>query len=142
MGRGPISEPASLGRVRGIYRNRFGAVLVNRPDPIATMRDRSKTRIRQMACRVFALGWRGSVRQWHHYETAYLILAALATPRCSSSVHSDRLDGHASRCYPDGAHGLPAYFIAGAIFSGFAGAVAHGDLPLGLPPRTSSRSAT
>jgi molybdopterin-containing oxidoreductase family membrane subunit len=49
------------------------------PD-LAMMRDRAKTRARKVAYGVFALGWRGSVRQWHHYESAYLVLAALATP--------------------------------------------------------------
>ena len=56
------------------------------PD-LATMRDRSKTTIRRYAYGFFALGWRGSVRQWHHYEAAYLVLAALATPLVLS-VHT------------------------------------------------------
>src|SRR3954464_7716730 len=47
------------------------------PD-VATLRDRAKTPARKFAYGFLALGWRGSVRQWHHYETAYLLLAALA----------------------------------------------------------------
>ena len=49
------------------------------PD-LATIRDRAKTPIRRYVYGFFALGWRGSMRQWQHYESAYLILAALATP--------------------------------------------------------------
>ena len=56
------------------------------PD-LATMRDRSKTKARQIAYGIFALGWRGSNRHWQHYEMAYLLLAALATP-LGLSVHS------------------------------------------------------
>jgi molybdopterin-containing oxidoreductase family membrane subunit len=56
------------------------------PD-LATMRDRSKTRIRKLAYGAFALGWRGSQRHWRHYEMAYLVLAGLATPLVLS-VHS------------------------------------------------------
>src|SRR5215213_10465708 len=56
------------------------------PD-LAMMRDRATTSTRRFAYGLFALGWRGSVRQWHHYESAYLVLAALATPLVLS-VHS------------------------------------------------------
>jgi Ni/Fe-hydrogenase subunit HybB-like protein len=89
------------------------------PD-LATMRDRSKTRIRQFAYGLFALGWRGSVRQWNHYETAYLVLAALATPLVLS-VHSIVSMDFAVSVLP-GWHTtiFPPYFVAGAIFSGFA----------------------
>ena len=89
------------------------------PD-LATMRDRAKTRIRQLVYGIFALGWRGSLRQWHHYETAYLILAALATPLVLS-VHSIVSMDFAVSLLP-GWHTtvFPPYFVAGAIFSGFA----------------------
>ncbi len=89
------------------------------PD-LATMRDRAKTRARQFVYGIFALGWRGSVRQWHHYETAYLILAALATPLVLS-VHSIVSMDFAVSLLP-GWHTtvFPPYFVAGAIFSGFA----------------------
>ena len=89
------------------------------PD-LATMRDRAKTPIRRFAYGLFALGWRGSVRQWHHYETAYLVLAALATPLVLS-VHSIVSMDFAVSVLP-GWHTtiFPPYFVAGAIFSGFA----------------------
>ena len=89
------------------------------PD-LATMRDRAKTRTRKFVYGLFALGWRGSVRQWHHYETAYLILAALATPLVLS-VHSIVSMDFAVSLLP-GWHTtvFPPYFVAGAIFSGFA----------------------
>jgi Ni/Fe-hydrogenase subunit HybB-like protein len=89
------------------------------PD-LATMRDRAKTRVRKLAYGTFALGWRGSVRQWHHYEIAYLVLAALATPLVLS-VHSVVSMDFAVSLLP-GWHTtiFPPYFVAGAIFSGFA----------------------
>src|SRR5574339_141574 len=89
------------------------------PD-LAMMRDRAKTPIRRFVYGLFALGWRGSVRQWHHYESAYLILAALATPLVLS-VHSVVSMDFAVSVLP-GWHTtiFPPYFVAGAIFSGFA----------------------
>jgi molybdopterin-containing oxidoreductase family membrane subunit len=89
------------------------------PD-LATMRDRAKTRTRQVAYGIFSLGWRGSVRQWQHYEIAYLVLAALATPLVLS-VHSVVSMDFAVSILP-GWHTtiFPPYFVAGAIFSGFA----------------------
>jgi molybdopterin-containing oxidoreductase family membrane subunit len=89
------------------------------PD-LATMRDRAKTRARQIVFGIFSLGWRGSARQWHHYEVAYLVLAALATPLVLS-VHSVVSMDFAVSILP-GWHTtvFPPYFVAGAIFSGFA----------------------
>ena len=89
------------------------------PD-LAMMRDRAKTRARKLAYGFFALGWRGSVRQWHHYETAYLVLAALATPLVLS-VHSVVSMDFAVSLLP-GWHTtiFPPYFVAGAIYAGFA----------------------
>lgn len=89
------------------------------PD-LATFRDRAKTRIRQIAYGIFSLGWRGSSRQWHRYEVAYLLLAALATPLVLS-VHSIVSFDFAVSIIP-GWHTtiFPPYFVAGAIFSGFA----------------------
>ena len=89
------------------------------PD-LATMRDRAKTPIRKFVYGFFALGWRGSVRQWNHYESAYLVLAALATPLVLS-VHSVVSMDFAVSILP-GWHTtiFPPYFVAGAIFSGFA----------------------
>jgi molybdopterin-containing oxidoreductase family membrane subunit len=67
-----------------------------------------------------AMGWRGSSRQWHRYERAYLILAALATPLVLS-VHSVVRFDFATAQLP-GWHATisPHYFVAGAIFGGFA----------------------
>jgi molybdopterin-containing oxidoreductase family membrane subunit len=89
------------------------------PD-LATLRDRAKTRLRAVLYGVFALGWRGSNRQWLRYERAYLLLAALATPLVLS-VHSVVSFDFAIAQLP-GWHTtvFPPYFVAGAIFSGFA----------------------
>jgi molybdopterin-containing oxidoreductase family membrane subunit len=89
------------------------------PD-LATIRDRARTRIRKMAYGLFALGWRGSHRQWLHYERAYLLLAGLATPLVLS-VHSVVSFDFATAQLP-GWHTtiFPPYFVAGAIFSGLA----------------------
>ncbi|MEC8022581.1 MAG: NrfD/PsrC family molybdoenzyme membrane anchor subunit [Myxococcota bacterium] len=89
------------------------------PD-FATLRDRSKTTIRRFAYGIVALGWRGSNRHWQHYEIAYLLLAGLATPLVLS-VHSIVSFDFAVSQLP-GWHTtiFPPYFVAGAIFSGFA----------------------
>ncbi len=89
------------------------------PD-LATIRDRATSTIRRLLYGLFALGWRGSNRQWHRYERAYLLLAALATPLVLS-VHSVVSFDFAVAQVP-GWHTtiLPPYFVAGAIFSGFA----------------------
>ena len=89
------------------------------PD-IATMRDRAKTKIRKIAYGIFALGWRGSHRHWVNYEAAYLLLAAMATPLVLS-VHSIVSFDFAVSQLP-GWHTtiFPPYFVAGAIFGGFA----------------------
>ncbi len=89
------------------------------PD-LATMRDRAKGRIAKMAYGTFALGWRGSNRHWQTYEKAYLLLAALATPLVLS-VHTIVSFDFAVAQLP-GWHTtiFPPYFVAGAIFSGFA----------------------
>ena len=88
------------------------------PD-IATMRDRAKSKIRQIAYGIFSLGWRGSHRHWVNYEAAYLLLAAMATPLVLS-VHSIVSFDFAVSQLP-GWHTtiFPPYFVAGAIFSGF-----------------------
>jgi molybdopterin-containing oxidoreductase family membrane subunit len=89
------------------------------PD-LATLRDRATSTLRRLAYGTFALGWRGSGRQWHRYERAYLLLAALATPLVLS-VHSVVSFDFAVSQVP-GWHTtiFPPYFVAGAIFSGFA----------------------
>jgi len=89
------------------------------PD-FATFRDRAKTRTRQMIFGTLALGWTGSARQWHRYEKAYLLMAALATPLVIS-VHTVVSFDFAVSQVP-GWHTtiFPPYFVAGAVFSGFA----------------------
>jgi molybdopterin-containing oxidoreductase family membrane subunit len=89
------------------------------PD-FATLRDRATSRVRQTVYGVFAFGWRGSNRHWRNYERAYLILAAISTPLVLS-VHSVVSFDFATSVMP-GWHTtiLPPYFVAGAVFSGFA----------------------
>jgi molybdopterin-containing oxidoreductase family membrane subunit len=89
------------------------------PD-LATLRDRAKSRIARFLYGVFALGWRGSNRHWRHYEMAYLLLAGLSTPLVLS-VHSIVSFDFATSILP-GWHTtiFPPYFVAGAIFGGFA----------------------
>ncbi len=89
------------------------------PD-LASLRDRAKGKIGKLLYGIFSLGWSGSARHWHRYERAYLILAALATPLVLS-VHSVVSFDFAVAQLP-GWHAtiLPPYFVAGAIFSGFA----------------------
>ena len=89
------------------------------PD-LASLRDRATTRLRQMAYGLLALGWRGSNRHWTHYEKTYLILAGISTPLVLS-VHSVVSFDFATSVVP-GWHTtiFPPYFVAGAIFGGFA----------------------
>jgi Ni/Fe-hydrogenase subunit HybB-like protein len=89
------------------------------PD-LATLRDRATSRVRKFFYTLFALGWRGSNRQWRHYEMAYLLLAGLSTPLVLS-VHSVVSFDFATSIVP-GWHTtiFPPYFVAGAIFGGFA----------------------
>jgi molybdopterin-containing oxidoreductase family membrane subunit len=84
------------------------------------LRDRAKTRIRKILLGLFSVGWRGGNRQWRHYEVAYLILAGISTPLVLS-VHSVVSTDFAISIIP-GWHTtiFPPYFVAGAIFSGFA----------------------
>ncbi len=87
---------------------------------LATLRDRAKSRFAKFIYGLFALGWRGSNRHWRHYEMAYLLLAGLSTPLVLS-VHSIVSFDFATSVLP-GWHTtiFPPYFVAGAIFGGFA----------------------
>ncbi|MEC7498380.1 MAG: NrfD/PsrC family molybdoenzyme membrane anchor subunit, partial [Planctomycetota bacterium] len=87
---------------------------------IATFRDRSTNNIKRFIYGLLSLGWTGSARAWHRYEMAYVILAALATPLVLS-VHTIVSFDFAVSQLP-GWHTtiFPPYFVAGAIFSGFA----------------------
>ncbi|MBI4237041.1 MAG: polysulfide reductase NrfD [Deltaproteobacteria bacterium] len=89
------------------------------PD-LATVRDRAKNKIRKFVYGMMSLGWNGSERAWKHYEHAYLLLAGLSTPLVLS-VHSIVSFDFAISVLP-GWHTtiFPPYFVAGAVFSGFA----------------------
>src|SRR3989449_4621510 len=89
------------------------------PD-FATLRDRARSKAFAVIYGMLAMGWRGSARHWHRYETAYLLLAGLATPLVLS-VHTVVSFDFAIGIVP-GWHTtiFPPYFVAGAIYSGFA----------------------
>jgi molybdopterin-containing oxidoreductase family membrane subunit len=89
------------------------------PD-FGTFRDRSQSQIGQYVYGILSWGWRGSVRHWMRYETASLLLAGLATPLVLS-VHTVISFDFAVAVLP-GWHTtiFPPYFVAGAIYSGFA----------------------
>ena len=89
------------------------------PD-FATLRDRARSKPFQLVYGMLAMGWRGSARHWHRYETAYLLLAGLATPLVLS-VHTIVSFDFAVGIIP-GWHAtiFPPYFVAGAIYAGFA----------------------
>ena len=89
------------------------------PD-LATLRDRARRRVPRFIYGMLAMGWRGSAIHWHRYEMAYLLLAGLATPLVVS-VHTVVSFDFAVALVP-GWHStiFPPYFVAGAIYSGFA----------------------
>src|SRR5580765_3568596 len=89
------------------------------PD-LATLRDRATNKPAQLIYGMLAMGWRGSARHWHRYQSAYLLLAGLATPLVLS-VHTVVSFDFAIAIVP-GWHTtiFPPYFVAGAIYSGFA----------------------
>jgi Ni/Fe-hydrogenase subunit HybB-like protein len=89
------------------------------PD-LATLRDRAAVGWKQKTYGLLAMGWRGSARHWHRYQSAYLLLAGLATPLVLS-VHTVVSFDFSVAIVP-GWHTtiFPPYFVAGAIYSGFA----------------------
>lgn len=89
------------------------------PD-LATIRDRAQNKWRKRIYGMLSLGWRGTARNWNHYEMVYMLLAGLSTPLVLS-VHSIVSFDFAVAVLP-GWHTtiFPPYFVAGAIFSGFA----------------------
>jgi molybdopterin-containing oxidoreductase family membrane subunit len=89
------------------------------PD-LGTLRDRAKTLISKYTYGILAMGWRGSIRHWSVYETCSLLLAGLATPLVLS-VHTVVSFDFTIAIVP-GWHStfFPPYFVAGAIYSGFA----------------------
>jgi molybdopterin-containing oxidoreductase family membrane subunit len=99
------------------------------PD-LATLRDRARKRWQQVAYGLLALGWRGEARHWQRFDSAYLIMAGLATPLVISVHTVVTLDFSIGNV--PGWHStiFPPYFVAGALFSGFAMA-----LTLAIPLR-------
>jgi Ni/Fe-hydrogenase subunit HybB-like protein len=99
------------------------------PD-LATLRDRTRNRAARVVYGILAMGWRGSARHWHRYQVAYLLLAGLATPLVVS-VHTIVSFDFSAGIIP-GWHAtiFPPYFVAGAIYAGFAMV-----LTLGIPLR-------
>jgi molybdopterin-containing oxidoreductase family membrane subunit len=89
------------------------------PD-LATLRDRATGAVPRVVYGILAMGWRNSATHWHRYEVAYLLLAGLATPLVVS-VHTVVSFDFAVGIVP-GWHAtiFPPYFVAGAIFAGFA----------------------
>ena len=89
------------------------------PD-LAALRDHTRSKTARLVYGIFALGWRGSGRHWSHWKVGYLMLAGLATPLVLS-VHSIVSFDFAVSHLP-GWHStiFPPYFVAGAVFSGFA----------------------
>src|SRR5215475_6626679 len=89
------------------------------PD-LATLRDRAQNRFARGIYGILAMGWRGSAHHWHNYESLYLLLAGLATPLVVS-VHTVVSFDFTISILP-GWHStmFPPYFVAGAIYSGFA----------------------
>jgi hypothetical protein len=89
------------------------------PD-LASLRDRTKNRIKKFIYSILCVGWRGSASHWRHFERAYLIIAGIATGLVLS-VHSVVSFDFAVSLVP-GWHMtiFPPYFVTGAIFAGFA----------------------
>jgi Ni/Fe-hydrogenase subunit HybB-like protein len=89
------------------------------PD-LATLRDHAKNKVARVVYGMLAMGWRGSAHHWHNYESAYLLLAGLSTPLVLS-VHTVVSFDFSTGLVP-GWHAtiFPPYFVAGAIFAGFA----------------------
>lgn len=89
------------------------------PD-LATLRDRAQSRFGKVAYGMLSFGWRGSARHWRRFDAAYLLLAGIATPLVVS-VHTVVGFDFAMSIIPGWHNTLfPPYFVAGAIYSGFA----------------------
>jgi molybdopterin-containing oxidoreductase family membrane subunit len=89
------------------------------PD-MATLRDQATGRLRRFLYGFFAMGWRGSARHWHNFQISYLLLAGLATPLVVSVHTVVSFDFAVSILAGWHTTIFPPYFVAGAIFSGFA----------------------
>jgi molybdopterin-containing oxidoreductase family membrane subunit len=89
------------------------------PD-FATLRDKAKNKYAKIALAIPALGWRGSNQHWHRYEQANLLLAGLSTPLVLSVHTIVSFDFAVSQVYGWNVTVFPPYFVAGAVFAGFA----------------------
>src|SRR5690606_13791753 len=89
------------------------------PD-LATLRDRARSRLPQLVYGFLSMGWRGSARHWQRYQQSYFLLAVLVTPLMVSVQSIVGLDFAVS--VVPGWHTTlaPPFFVAGAVFSGFA----------------------
>jgi len=89
------------------------------PD-LASLRDQARNKLAKLAYGALSLGWRGSAAHWNRYEVAYLLLAGLSTPLVLSVHTVVSFDFAVSQLPGWNATIFPPYFVAGAIFSGFA----------------------
>ena len=124
--RGPVwpnfNSALIVGRICGVnlfYSFSYYSGIRFIPD-LATIRDRAKTKLRKMFYGLASFGWTGSTKHWQRHESLALVLAGLATPLVLS-VHTIVSFDFATSVIP-GWHTtiFPPYFVAGAIFSGFA----------------------
>jgi Ni/Fe-hydrogenase subunit HybB-like protein len=89
------------------------------PD-LATLRDRTTNRIGKMLYGMLSMGWRGSAKHWNNYETSYLLLAGISTPLVLSVHTVVSFDFSVGQLPGWHATIFPPYFVAGAIYAGFA----------------------
>ena len=89
------------------------------PD-LATLRDRSPSRFQRTLYAILALGWNGSAKAWQRYQRAYLLLAALSFPLVLSVHSTIAMDFAVSQVPGWNNTVMPPYFVAGAVFAGFA----------------------
>jgi molybdopterin-containing oxidoreductase family membrane subunit len=89
------------------------------PD-LATLRDAAKSRFQKLVYGTLALGWNGSAKAWQRYMRAYLLLAALSFPLVLSVHSTIAMDFAVSQVPGWNNTVMPPYFVAGAVFAGFA----------------------
>jgi len=89
------------------------------PD-LATLRDRAPTRFQRILYAILSLGWTGSTKSWQRYQRAYLLLAALSFPLVLSVHSTIAMDFAVSQVPGWNNTIMPPYFVAGAVFAGFA----------------------
>ncbi|MFO7530960.1 MAG: NrfD/PsrC family molybdoenzyme membrane anchor subunit, partial [Candidatus Limnocylindrales bacterium] len=89
------------------------------PD-LATLRDTAKSRFQKLLYGTLALGWSGSAKAWQRYNRAYLLLAALSFPLVLSVHSTIAMDFAVSQVPGWNNTVMPPYFVAGAVFAGFA----------------------